>query len=418
MQIPIDKSLSRRFILPLGILVTVGIVVYVLNTIISHVQSSLQGADESGVKLELVTEGHFTHHISAYGSLKPQSQRSLVTQVAGTVAEIVLKPGARVESETTILRLVNPALQREYDIALLELKEAEIDHTQLEAELADEALQFASDERMQLAELKTQQAEYAAREVLARQSIISELEMNKEKSRLEQARLRHELAKERFVTFAQSKKARLNASDLRQERARKLQAMAQADLNALTINAGKRGVLQSLNESLTLGHWLSQGASVGVVADPDSLYAELWVSASDASAVAEGMAVSLDIKGYGAKGIVLRVAPNVLRNQVQVDVTLTSPLPITARPNVEVNGKILLESRDNVLLLPRPVNFEPGKPYSVYVRQSDGSFLLKPVVISTWSHLQIVIDKGLKVGDQVIVSDVSTWLPQIEIRLD
>jgi HlyD family secretion protein len=418
MIIPKDRSFKTKLVMPVAIGLLLVLVGYALYSGITSLQASVVDQSGSEIKVEIVERGELRNQVSAYGVLKSSERRSLVTQVSGTITELMLQPGSNVEKDSVIMNLVNPQLQREYESVSLEVQEAEAAFAQLQAELTDQQLTLISEEQMRLAELKTEEAELAAHATLAEQQIVSQLELHKQQMLVEQANLRYQLAQERKSTFSQTKKAKLNVGQLRLQRVQKLLMMKKADLDSLQISAGMVGVLQSLNESIQLGHWLSQGTTVGIVANLDELYAELRVSAADAANVTIGMPVILNIKGLRAEGEVTRVAPNVVRNQVQVDVKLTSSHPVTARPDVEVNAEIVLNLKPEALLLSRPAHFDSEKPLQLYVRHDGDLFRLMKVETGEESNRHVEIVGGLSANDQVLMADPVLWKYKSEIRFN
>ena len=343
MKIPKDQPYYKKITNISLVLIVIVILLFFVYKTYSKISISSGGLDRDQTIVYRAELGSFFNAINAFGELKSASRRNLVAQVAGTITEIYIRPGATVSSDTVILSLNNPQLEREYESVKLELDEVRAALEQLNAELADQELTLESDVLITEAELNTQNAELEAKEILAEKQIISELELRRERVRLEQSRLKHHLAKQKFNTFKQTKASKVHVATLRIKGVETFLKIKLADIEALKIKAGMTGVLQSIEENIELGQRLNQGGNIGVVANLDTLYAEVRVRASDAANVAIGMHVNLDIKGMPAKGIISRVAPNVIRNQVQVDVTITSELPITARPDVEMQASIFLE---------------------------------------------------------------------------
>src|SRR5690606_23813220 len=104
---------------------------------------------------------------------------------------------------------------------------------------------------------------------------------------------------------------------------------------------------------------------------------------------------------------------------VTVDVRLTGDLPPGARPDLSVDGTIELERLSDVLYVGRPVF---GQPNSLV-----GLFRLDPVTkeanrvqvkLGRSSVNTIEVIDGLKVGDQVILSDMSMWDSQNRLQVN
>lgn len=418
MLIPKDRSLRAKLTWPFVVASFIAVLVLILFLSIGQLKKSVQLRQNEELPVVEVQRGNFEHAVAAFGTLISSERRSLVTQVAGSVSEIQLQAGSPVTENAIILTLANPQLTRDFEMALLAYQEAEADFMQLQAELKGNYLTLSNEERMLLLELRTQEAELDARIALAEQNIVSRLELRREQMRTEQARLLYQLALERKEAFVEDRVTKLNVGNLRLERAKQLLTMAENDLEQLSVRAGMVGVLQNLSDTIELGQWLNQGETIGVAANLNQLYAELRVSASNASEIAVGMPVRLDIRGQPAEGEIIRVAPHVLRNQVQVDVLLTTALPITARPNLDVTAEIILLQQTDVLMLPRPSHFEPQQPLRLYLYEAANRYKLVELEVHSASSKHIAIQHGLKAGDRVLLSNPERWNYQTEILLN
>jgi multidrug efflux pump subunit AcrA (membrane-fusion protein) len=119
------------------------------------------------------------------------------------------------------------------------------------------------------------------------------------------------------------------------------------------------------------------------------------------------------------QGRVSRKDPSVLNGTVAVDVRLEGELPSGAVPDLSVDGTVELERLDNVLFVGRPVFGQPNSKIALFKLEPDGKEASKvPVSLGKSSVNTIEITEGLKVGDQVVLSDMSNWDNQTRIRLN
>ncbi|RMH43738.1 MAG: HlyD family efflux transporter periplasmic adaptor subunit [Gammaproteobacteria bacterium] len=401
MEIPQDRSFRKKIMLPLAVGLIGGLILFAGWLTFDALGQSIPAVQATKEVVVQARRGTFVKSVVGYGRLVPRHRRSLVSRVDGSVVEILIRPGMPVKADTPVIRLVNPRLQRNYDDAVLQLKEAQANFTKLEADLTDEKLQLENEKRLASAYLKTQQVEFEATKKLAERHIVSQIELEKKRSTLEQAALRLQLARQRLQTFKKLFRARIHAEKLRLERAERLQRLAKEDLDSLIIRAGMNGVLQTLDPGLELGSWVAQGKSIGVVADLSHWQAEVMVSATEAPEIRPGMPVELDVKGHLARGEVFRVAPQVVRNQVQVDIMVTSQLPDTGRADVEVGARIQIQKLENALILPRPSNFKPGERLTLWVRNNE-QLVRRDVRVLAWSSKEIAIGSGLTESEVVV----------------
>jgi HlyD family secretion protein len=103
---------------------------------------------------------------------------------------------------------------------------------------------------------------------------------------------------------------------------------------------------------------------------------------------------------------------------VDVDVSFDGPLPEGARPDLSVDGTIILENLPDVVYVGRPVIGQPGSKVGLFKIDPDGKGATRvTVTLGRASTNTIEVVDGLKVGDRVILSDMSAWDQHNRIRL-
>jgi hypothetical protein len=118
-------------------------------------------------------------------------------------------------------------------------------------------------------------------------------------------------------------------------------------------------------------------------------------------------------------GRVVRIDPAVQNGTVTVDVALEGPLPKGARPDLSVDGTIQLERLEDVLYVERPVAGQANSTVGLFKLVEGGSAAIRvPVEVGRTSVNTIEVLKGLQVGDQVILSDMSQWDADNRVRLE
>ena len=102
-----------------------------------------------------------------------------------------------------------------------------------------------------------------------------------------------------------------------------------------------------------------------------------------------------------------------------MDVKLEGALPPGARPDLSVDGTIEIEKLTDVLYVGRPTFGQPNSQISLFRLEPDGKGATRvQVKLGRSSVNTIEILEGLRVGDQVILSDMSTWDAYDRVRLN
>jgi multidrug efflux pump subunit AcrA (membrane-fusion protein) len=102
-----------------------------------------------------------------------------------------------------------------------------------------------------------------------------------------------------------------------------------------------------------------------------------------------------------------------------VDCKLDGPLPAGAVPDLSVDGTVEIERLPDAVYMERPVFGQPNSAASIFKLEPDGRNASPvPVKLGHASVSKIEILDGLKPGDQVILSDMSSQDQNQRIRLN
>jgi HlyD family secretion protein len=195
-----------------------------------------------------------------------------------------------------------------------------------------------------------------------------------------------------------------------------LYQLKKSQLDGLHVRAGINGVLQLV--PVEVGQHVVPGTNLARVADPKKLRAEVKIAETQAKDVVPGQKATIDTRNGIVNGHVSRVDPSVINGTVTVDVSIDDPLPPGARPDLSVDGTITLENLKDVLYVGRPVHGQADSTIGIFKIIDDGSEAVRVnVKLGRSSVNTIEIVQGLKVGDKVILSDMSAWDNFDRVRL-
>jgi HlyD family secretion protein len=183
-------------------------------------------------------------------------------------------------------------------------------------------------------------------------------------------------------------------------------------------------VLQDLpglapNTQLQIGQRVNAGTILAKVAEPRRLKAELKVPETQVSVVRIGQIAEIDTRNGFVMGKVSRIDPAAKEGTVLVDVRLEGKLPDSARPDLSVDGVIEIERLKDVIYTGRPAFGQPNSTASMFKYESDGTHATRvQVKFGRVSVNTIEVLDGLRVGDKVILSDMSQWDAYDRVRLN
>ncbi len=408
MDVP-RKDVARRRKLRRAIVVVVGVcAVAAITWGLSRLEPAAPTVERASVWLDTVRRGQMLRQVRGTGSLVPEVIWWIPAATAGRVERILVLPGAMVKADTVLLELSNPELELDAVNAQWQTKLAQAELAALEVTLQNELLALQ-------ASVARLEADY--REALLQEEVDKELHGNglisEQRLKLSEARVKeltklNELERKRLETWNASQEARLAAQQARIEQVQAIYELKRVQVDSLRVQAGTEGVLEQL--PVEVGQRVARDAILAKVTDVRTLKVVVRIPETQARDVQPGQVASIDTRNGVIAGRVVRIDPAVQEGTVAVDVSLEGKLPKGARPDLTVVGTIEIERLDNVLYVGRPVYGQAYSTVGLFKLTVDGQTAVRVQVELGCSSVNTVeIVKGLEVGDQVVLSDMSRW---------
>ena len=383
---------------------------------VTRLRPAAPAVDKAAIWTDEVKRGPMIRDVRGVGTLVPVDIRWIPAQTDSRVDLIVLHPGAIVKPDSIILELSDPILQRETLDAEYQLKAAQADLESLKVQINSELLNQKSFTAAVRSDYEQAKLQHEVDEKLRAEGIGAEVTAKLSKVKAEQLAIRLKLEEDRTKNAEDSAAARLQAQQSHVDQQRALYDLKRSELNSLHVRAGIEGVLQLV--PVDVGQHVTPSTNLARVADPKHLKAEIKIPETQAKDITIGQPATVDTRNGILKGQVSRIDPSVQNGTVTVDVLFTEPLPNGARPDLSVDGTIELENLKDVLYVGRPVHGQSDSTIGLFKLVEDGSEGLRVSVKLGKSSVNAVeILQGLKVGDKVILSDMSAWDAFDRVRL-
>jgi len=380
--------------------------VYIVSLYVSRMEPAAPAVDRSSVWIDTVRQGSMSRAVRGMGKLVPEEIRWIPATVDGIVERKVLEPGASVTPATVIIELSNPQQERDAVSAEWELKAAESAFEDFRLKLMIEDLSQAAELARMESDYEQANVRYESRMVLFENGLISSLDLRESKVITEQSANRIELEKKRAAIRKESVEAQLSERRTQVEKTRAMYELRKSQLEQLNVKAGVDGILQEL--SVEVGQRVGTGSNLARVANPDRLKVELSISETQAKDIQIGQPVLIDTRNGEVAGVISRIDPAVRGGSVTVDARFTEKLPAGARPDLSVDGTIILEKLDDVVYVGLPVQGQANSQISLFKLADDGRTAERVNVrFGRTSVNTVEIVEGLKPGDRVILSDMS-----------
>jgi len=363
-----------------------------------------------------VERGPMVRQVRGLGTLTPEDIRWIPATTQGRVERIILRPGTQVKSNDIILELTNPQLDQQLQDAQLKLGAAEAGLANIRVQLNNDLLAQRAASASIESDYNKAKMQAQMNEALAKDQLVSTLVL--EQSRVDATSLgvRNQISKDQLESKAASMKAQMDVQQSLVDQARALLKLTQQQQDELKVRAGLDGMLQLV--PVEVGQQVAPGTNLARVANPSRLKAEIKIAETQAKDIQLGQKAEVDTRNGIVQGRVARIDPSVQNGTRTVDVTLTGDLPKGAVPDLSVDGTIELERLNDVLFMGRPAFGQDQSVVGLFKIGEDGVNAERvQVKLGRSSVNTIEVLSGLKVGDQVILSDMSAYDAYDRIRL-
>jgi HlyD family secretion protein len=305
------------------------------------------------------------------------------------------------------------------------MKAAEADYANLKVTLEKANLDMQATVAQVGADFNTAKLQGDRDAALAKEGLFSEVDAKISAVRAQQLGSRLQLEQKRISINSSAEDAQLAAAKVKVDQLRGQFNLKKSQVDQLKVRAGFDGMLQQLPTPVEVGQKVAAGTPLGKVAQASKLKAELKIAETQVKDIAIGQPATIDTRlaGGGSNGLIegriSRIDPSILNGTVTVDVALKGALPLGARPDLSVDGTIQLEKLDDVVYVGRPVFGQQDSTVQLFKLEPDGKYANKiKVTFGRSSVNTIEVKDGLKVGDRVILSDMSAYDNYDRIKLN
>jgi multidrug resistance efflux pump len=364
--------------------------------------------EQSALLLGAVKRGDLLVTVDGYGVLRSDKQKLISALAPATVEEVVLKAGAVVQADSVILRLSDPELMQQIETASMATAQEQANfrrqHLNNQRDMLTEEGRFAElDARYQMLVLRhSAEADMAAKGIVSQlnyQTTVLEKSQLAQQVKLQQKRLEQlKLVNQEALTISQEQ---LNQAIAREQRLKQR-------LDQLTVRSGIEGVLQRV--PVELGQSVTAGQELALVGSDKDLLALVRVSQSKAEQIRPGQKARINTRREQADAVVSRVTPQVVEGTIEVELTFVDAVPVSARPELNIDAQIFTAELTNTLYLDRPVNSQSHSQTRLFKLDPHTHTLTATAVqFGDEAGRFLQLHQGATEGEQFVLSDMAKF---------
>lgn len=366
---------------------------------------------------DTVKRGPMVRDVRGLGTLVPEEIVQVTAAFDSQVAKISARSGDEVTPNSVLMVLSNPDMELAANDLEWKIKQAQAQYDDLKVQLQSKT--FDQQSVVDTAQSDMRQAELTEDrdQQLFKLGLKADVDAQISKAKWEQSQGKYKTEKEKLGILKQSVDAQLENSQVQIDDLKAQWALKKKQVDELTVRAGIAGKMQEM--TLQVGQRVKPGDVLAKVAQPWKLMARLNIAETQAKDVALGQKAEVDTRNGIVPGHVIRIDASIVNGTRTVDCKLDGPLPPGAVPDLSVDGTIEIERLANVVYVGRPVFGQPNSQVSLFKIDEDGKGASRVTVkFGRASVNNIEVLDGLKVGDRVILSDMSAQDQYSRIRFN
>ena len=355
---------------------------------------------KSSLNIAKVTSGSFVRDVAATGFIVAANAPQAYSPEQGFVT-LKVKAGDTVTLGQTIALVDSPELenvlkQQQSELARLH---GELSRRELEARRDTLALNNTLD--LAKVELTAAQRENRRAQLSIKQSLISQIDLEQAQDDLARAELTYQhavqeaaIAKDTLAFELKSAKSTVTQQQLAvDELLRKV--------NNLAVKASVAGIVGNLLVQPKSA--VTKNQALMTLVDLSAFEAQLQVPESYANELGLGMDVALKIGDQNVMGKLSAISPEVNNREVTTRVRFSQEDVKNIRQNQRLSARVLLENKEDVLMLRRGAFLDSGG-HIAYKVEGDIATRIN-INTGATSIRSVEILDGLRIGDEVIVSN-------------
>jgi len=364
-----------------------------------------QSVSMDQIRIAKVTRGTFVRDVSVDGQIVAAVSPTLYSDVNGTITLRVVA-GDAVKKGQVLAVIDSPELTNSYqqEQSTLLSMQTDLERTRINSKKAELLSQETQDQAKVALEA-------AQREMKRAQSawdyhVISEKDYNTAQDNLATAELAFNNAQANTGLDKEGLNFDVQTKQLQVKREQLLVDDLKRRFDNLTVRSPVDGMVG--NVAVQQKTNVTPNQALMTVVDLTQLEVQVQIPESYADGLALGMPADITYGSDTYTGKLTAVSPEVEDNQVTGRVGFVGTLPKGLKQNQQVQVRIVMDSRPDVLMVQRGQFLDSGGGHVAYLVR-DGVATRVPIDVGATSIGSVEILSGLNEGDSIIISDTSAF---------
>ena len=417
-QIGMDKRIEKKKWSQTKTLYLAGIVLFIILAFFGFkaINKKIYKVDASKISVKKVLEGNFQDVILIDGDVEPINLVLVNTLEGGSVEEIFIEDGIKVEKGTPLLRLSNPAATLGYmnqETAIIEqinnlrsLKlSLEKDQRDLTESLIDSENSLADVERS----FKVDSVLYT-KDVIAKNDFIDRQESYK------YLQNKRDFMNTNVKKSAQDNKVQIQQINTSITLMQRNLGLIHENIEKMLLRAPVTGMLSSFNP--VIGESYSNNQTVAKIDVQSGFKIKGQVDEYYLSMVKSGQLAQFSFDGELIDLKVKKVLPEVVNRRFEIELVFVNDAPEAVTIGQSLQVRLELSKAQRSLMIPRGNYFQSSGGQYVFVLDGEGEAHKRYIKLGNQNPSYYQVLEGLEEGEQFVTSSYDAFKNYESIKIN
>ncbi len=414
-----DKEISaevkrKRKIKTAAVGATVAIAVIIAILLLSRIGGT--SVKRSELSFSQVDTGNVENTVRAQGKVVPAYEEVVVSPVGTRILEVYHREGETVEAGESLLRLDTQTAEGE--VRRLGDELAVRRNSSIEAGLDSRTYLTNLEMKIEVKKMEVDELQAQVANERRLDSIgsgtgerVRQAELAWHTGQIELSQLRKQLENER-----KAHAARLESRHLEESIQSHSLDEAKAVLSQAGVKAPRRATITYINSNI--GGSVAAGEKLAVLSDLDSFRIAGELPEGEADKAVAGGWVEAKLGNSRLRGKIGSITPQSNNGMISFSVILDNDSNSSLRAGIRVDLNLICGLKENVMRIKPGAFFHGPGNYRLFVLSQDGKKLeARNVTLGDNNFDYVEVVSGLRPGESVVISDMSSFTTQSELKL-
>ena len=384
-----------------------------MTALISLMQSSVRRRD---MVLSTVDKGTIEVSVSASGKVVPAFEEVINSPINSRIVEVYCKGGDSVDVGTPILKLDLQSTETAYKKLLDQEQMKRYQLEQLKVNNETSLSNMAMSIKVNAMELSRKEVELRNERYLdsigsGTTDKVRQAELAYNKGVLELEQLRQQYANEKKVKEADLKVKELEFTIFTRELAEMKRTLDDAQ-----IRSPRKATLTFVETQV--GTQISQGKQIAIISDLSHFKVEGEIADTYGDRVAAGGKAIVKVGSEKLEGIISSVTPLSKNGVISFTVQLTNDNHKRLRSGLKTDVYVMNAVKEDVMRIANASYYVGRGDYELFVLDSENEIVKRKVQLGDSNFEYVEVVSGLQPGDQVVVSDMSSFKNKNKLKVE